>query len=100
MKAKSSTPTRGRSWNLPLRRRTRYPLRLGAAGVVGHRSPYLSHAKRALYHLSYDPKEMTEPGLEPRTSALLAQRSNQLSYHRQWFLTEVGFEPTPRRTGA
>ena len=24
-------------------------------GVAGYRSPYLSHAKRALYHLSYDP---------------------------------------------
>ena len=24
-------------------------------GEVGHRSPYLSHAKRALYHLSYIP---------------------------------------------
>ena len=24
-------------------------------GDAGHRSPYLSHAKRALYHLSYIP---------------------------------------------
>ena len=24
-------------------------------GGEGHRSPYLSHAKRALYHLSYTP---------------------------------------------
>jgi hypothetical protein len=24
-------------------------------GEVGYRSPYLSHAKRALYHLSYIP---------------------------------------------
>ena len=24
-------------------------------GGAGHRSPYLSHAKRALYHLSYTP---------------------------------------------
>jgi len=29
-------------------------------GVGGHRSPYLPHAKRALYHLSYDP-DMTQP---------------------------------------
>ena len=26
-------------------------------GGAGHRSPYLSHAKRALYHLSYTPSE-------------------------------------------
>ena len=26
-------------------------------GVAGYRSPYLSHAKRALYHVSYDPLE-------------------------------------------
>jgi hypothetical protein len=30
------------------------------AGDAGYRSPYLSHAKRALYHLSYIPEE-TEP---------------------------------------
>ena len=24
-------------------------------GAAGYRSPYLSHAKRALYHLSYSP---------------------------------------------
>ena len=29
-------------------------------GVGGYRSPYLTHAKRALYHLSYDP--LTEQG--------------------------------------
>ena len=28
-------------------------------GDAGHRSPYLSHAKRALYHLSYIPVEKT-----------------------------------------
>ena len=28
-------------------------------GDAGHRSPYLSHAKRALYHLSYIPVEET-----------------------------------------
>ena len=28
-------------------------------GDAGHRSPYLSHAKRALYHLSYLPVEET-----------------------------------------
>ena len=27
----------------------------GKNGGEGHRSPYLSHAKRALYHLSYTP---------------------------------------------
>ena len=26
-------------------------------GGAGHRSPYLSHAKRALYHLSYTPSD-------------------------------------------
>ena len=26
-------------------------------GGAGHRSPYLSHAKRALYHLSYTPRK-------------------------------------------
>ena len=26
-------------------------------GGEGHRSPYLSHAKRALYHLSYTPDQ-------------------------------------------
>ena len=25
------------------------------AGVAGYRSPYLAHAKRTLYHVSYDP---------------------------------------------
>ena len=29
--------------------------RKGKVGGEGHRSPYLSHAKRALYHLSYTP---------------------------------------------
>ena len=28
-------------------------------GGEGHRSPYLSHAKRALYHLSYTPYNET-----------------------------------------
>ena len=31
---------------------------LWKAGDAGHRSPYLSHAKRALYHLSYIPVEI------------------------------------------
>jgi hypothetical protein len=26
------------------------------SGGAGYRSPYLSHAKRALYHLSYTPR--------------------------------------------
>ena len=43
-------------------------IELGSApccGVGGYRSPYLSHAKRALYHVSYDPKRIPPPGLEP-----------------------------------
>ena len=28
-------------------------------GAAGYRSPYLSHAKRALYHLSYSPGDLT-----------------------------------------
>eukprot|EP00955_Chlamydomonas_euryale_P048297 353930-Chlamydomonas_euryale.AAC.5 len=32
-------------------------------GDGGHRSPYLSHAKRALYHLSYVPVADGHPGI-------------------------------------
>ena len=31
-------------------------------GDGGYRSPYLSHAKRALYHLSYVPRLLEHPG--------------------------------------
>ena len=32
-----------------------YKVQNNKNGGAGHRSPYLSHAKRALYHLSYTP---------------------------------------------
>ena len=65
-------------------------------GAAGYRSLCLSHAKRALYHLSYSPslssdlcptfdkvhslpkriqKEVVSMGLEPMTNGLLDQRS-------------------------
>ena len=31
-------------------------------GAAGYRSPYLSHAKRALYHLSYSPAVKAKHG--------------------------------------
>ena len=33
-------------------------------GDAGHRSPYLSHAKRALYHLSHTPDTFVESGID------------------------------------
>ena len=54
-------------------------------GDAGHRSPYLSHAKRALYHLSYFPVEETgsycliEPSLcywNSSTESSIAYRCN------------------------
>ena len=35
-------------------------------GEAGHRSQYLTHAKRALYHLSYIPKGFVW-GIQPQT---------------------------------
>lgn len=36
-------------------------MRKRKVGGEGHRSPYLSHAKRALYHLSYTPNSTFHP---------------------------------------
>ncbi|RDX58377.1 hypothetical protein CR513_62312, partial [Mucuna pruriens] len=50
-------------------------------GDAGYRSPCLSHAKRALYHLSYIPmivqvlKILEMRGIDPRTSRMLSERS-------------------------
>ena len=38
-----------------LKEKRRVGLRKEKSGGEGYRSPYLSHAKRALYHLSYTP---------------------------------------------
>ena len=46
------------------------------SGEEGHRSPYLAHAKRALYHLSYVPAESVN--------------GSMIQY-----VSGVGFEPTP-----
>ena len=64
-------------------------------GGAGYRSRYLSHAKRALYHLSYAPisdcfdkkqksrlklillyeKSLEAPGIDPGTYRMLSERS-------------------------
>ena len=45
---------------IPQQKQNEKPKKGQSDGEVGHRSPYLSHAKRALYHLSYIP-ELLEP---------------------------------------
>ena len=37
-------------------------------GVGGHRSRYLAHAKRALYHLSYDPTDRESKSTDINTA--------------------------------
>ena len=37
------------------------------SGEAGHRSPYPSHAKRVLYHLSYYPDEGRRAGMQYET---------------------------------
>ncbi|CAN0393323.1 unnamed protein product, partial [Ascophyllum nodosum] len=51
-------------------------------GDGGHRSHYLSHAKRPLYHLSYIPLELQLKsqdvemvGIDPTTCRMLSDRS-------------------------
>jgi hypothetical protein len=39
-------------------------------GDAGYRSPYLSHAKRALYHLSYIPLMNVNPERDYKTNCL------------------------------
>jgi hypothetical protein len=39
-------------------------------GDAGYRSPYLSHAKRALYHLSYIPLMNVNPVRDYKTNCL------------------------------
>ena len=46
-------------------------------GGAGHRSPYLSHAKRALYHLNYTPNWMGN-WFSCKTCAILANVSDYL----------------------
>ena len=46
------------------------------SGGAGYRSRYLSHAKRALYHLSYAPIWINRTSLEWRFEGTLSQVSN------------------------
>ena len=39
-------------------------------GAAGYRSPYLSHAKRALYHLSYSPGDSIRREIWPHSNGL------------------------------
>ena len=52
-------------------------------GDGGYRSPYLSHAKRALYHLSYVPshywERLNEQGLADRQVAIPSQLIRAIS---------------------
>ena len=66
----------------PLPPCTPCPPRLGKAkrfiGGAGYRSPYLSHAKRALYHLSYTPiDELLAVQIRHALNARPAQLANR-----------------------
>ena len=41
-------------------------------GGEGYRSPYLPHAKRTLYHVSYTPKDRHLRDLNPRVQSTMA----------------------------
>ena len=45
-------------------------------GGAGHRSPYLSHAKRALYHLSYTPDTFNESGIDEYFKSKMFKENN------------------------
>ena len=60
-------------------------------GVARRRSSYLSHAKRALYQLSYNPKKKVLPGLEPRSQD---SKSYMLTSYTTEPVVMMGFEPT------
>ena len=49
-------------------------------GAAGARTPNLRRARAALSRLSYDPRRVGAPGLEPGASALSGPRSDRLSY--------------------
>ncbi len=56
-----------------------YGLLTVAGGADRTRTDHLSNANAALYQMSYYPYLVGDGGLEPPTSALSVQRSNQLS---------------------
>ena len=62
------------------------------AGVGGHRSPYLSHAKRALYHLSYNPSSCSEASWPRYTNPLRSQRIAGTQVTRSSWHPSVGQE--------
>ena len=51
----------------------------GPCGDAGIRTPYLLRAKQALSQVSYIPRVVGHPGLEPGASVLSGLRSNHLS---------------------
>ena len=63
-------------------------------GGAGYRSPCLSHAKRALYRLSYTPRHegsrLTENGAE----TVVAHTATRRSAKRKRIPQSVGLEPT------
>ncbi len=71
-----SRTTQGRSLApLPLSMCLAHP-----GGAAGSRTPDLRRAKAALSQLSYGPRPVGAPGLEPGASALSGPRSDHLSY--------------------
>ena len=87
----SSTPLRAPSDPLPNSPISAKKLIIGAAG---YRSPYLAHAKRALYHLSYSPDDVITPrglGIVPAGSPGAGGKQTGQKEKKNPFRT--GFEP-------
>ena len=61
-----NNPLREHDQELPYTRQKK----MTKSGAAGYRSQYLSHAKRALYHLSYSP---SHAGHAKRTNFIIAE---------------------------
>ena len=60
-------------------------------GDAGHRSLYLSHAKRALYHLSYIPNKRTYYFYKIKTHESFTNYSDEILQTVSLFLLNINF---------
>ena len=68
-------------------------------GGEGHRSPYLSHAKRALYHLSYTPFPLSLSTCPLSTNRLHCHFVDSLHSNEETTITFVSDSSSSYKTG-